>query len=308
VRKTTGLLLATATLLTLSACAPGGSVGCESTLPLGGLADTVELSGTADDFPATAAFPTPLVATSSSHAIAVPGDGRVVGDGDAVVGQVTIFDGASGTVVDGGTIMLFTDDEELPFFAGTTCATVNSRVVTVAPAQDFFGDFAANFGIDPAQTVVGVIDIQDAFPGRASGVTVNAIEGLPAVTTAPNGQPGLTFTGAPAPTELTVETLIRGDGEVVKAGDQIVVNYIGVEWETRKVFDDSWSTGRPHAFNLDDVVPGFQQAIIGATAGSRIVMAIPPSEGYGDSAGSPVGPDSTMIFVVDVLGVDRHAH
>ena len=55
-------------------------------------------------------------------------------------------------------------------------------------------------------------------------------------------------------------------------------------------------------------MPGFQQAIIGATTGSRILMAIPPSEGYGDSPGSPVGPESTMIFVVDVLGVDQHAH
>ncbi len=307
-RKSIGLLLASASLLSLSACSVGQLAGCEPAVPAGGLADTVVLSGALTDFPAVAAFPTPLVASSATRAIAEAGEGRLVEPGDAVSAQVTIYDGATGAVVDGGEILLFNTDPELPMFAATACATVGSRVVTVAPAAEFLGPFATNFGFTEEQTVVGIVDIHAAFPGRASGVSVAAVEGLPAVTTAPNGQPGLTFTGAPAPTELAVETLIQGDGEVIEAGDQIIVNYIGVEWETREVFDTSWTTGRPHSFNLDDVVPGFQKAVIGAQAGSRILVAIPPSEGYGDAGGSPVAAGNTMVFVIDVLGVDRHTH
>jgi len=303
VRKTTGILLATASLLSLSACAAGGTAACDDGVPLGGLAATIVSDGGFDEAPAPAQFPTPLVVDAPSRAITMPGDGRLVRAGDAVSAKVTLFKGADGTLIDGGDILLFDNDPALPLLAASTCAPVGSRVVTAAPAEDLLGSFAPNFGVEAGDTVVAVLDIQAAFPGHPSGVTVDAIPGLPAVVTAPNGQPGLTFNGDPAPAELTVETLVQGNGDVVQAGDTIIVNYTGVEWETRKVFDSSWTTGRPASFSLDNVVPGFQQAVIGQRTGSRILVAIPPSEGYGDSAGSPVGPESTMLFVIDLLGV-----
>ena len=307
-RTTTGLLLATATVLTLSACVTSAPPHCDTELTRGGLADSVAPSGAFSDMPAGAQFPVPLVTDEASWAIAETGDGHLVQRGDAVDATVTIFDGASGQAIDGGDILLFNTDSDLPLLSATACATVGSRVVHVTPAVGLLGAYAPNFGVDLDQTLVAVVDIHEAYPGRASGPAVAAVAGLPAVTTAPSGQPGLIFTGAAAPSELAFETLIQGDGEIVEAGDSIVVNYIGVEWETRNVFDESWSTGRPALFSLDDVVPGFQQAVIGQAAGSRVLMAIPPSEGYGDQGMSPVGPTSTMLFVVDILGVGGHTH
>lgn len=303
-RKSTGIVIASGLLLTLAACSASGADACEPLIPRGGLAATVSAEGEFGTPGATTAFPTPLVSTTEiSSAIIAAGDGAIVAPGSAVEGTVTLYDAATGTPLAGGDLVLDTVDSPRPFMDAAVCAPVGSRVVAVGPAPEILGEFAPSAGFDESVTAVLVIDVKGAYYGRATGSPVLPVNGLPTVSLAPNGQPGLSFTGAEPPAELVIETLIKGDGAVVQQGDTVVVKYTGVDWETRSVFDSSWDNGAPAIFSTDEVVPGFAKALIGQTVGSQVLAAVPPSEGYGDSPNSPVGPEGTMVFVVDILGI-----
>ncbi|HEX8510779.1 MAG TPA: FKBP-type peptidyl-prolyl cis-trans isomerase [Propionibacteriaceae bacterium] len=101
------------------------------------------------------------------------------------------------------------------------------------------------------------------------------------------------------------KVLKESDGAVVKAGQTVEVNYYGVNGRTGKKFDDSYSRGQTAAFSLDQVVPGFKKGLIGQRQGSRVLVAMPGSDGYDASGGSPdagINVGDTLIFVIDVVG------
>ena len=137
-----------------------------------------------------------------------------------------------------------------------------------------------------------------------------AQDGMPAVTSDPNGRPGIAVPNTDAPTELRISTLTKGDGAVVAEGQTVVAHYTGVLWGG-SVFDSTWDKDRPANLLAQDfttnngqgVVPGFAKAFIGQTIGSRLLVAIPPSEGYpAGQAPTSIPADATMIFVIDILG------
>ena len=109
------------------------------------------------------------------------------------------------------------------------------------------------------------------------------------------------------PAKLTVKALAQGSGPKVAKGDYLVVQYTGAIWKTGKVFDSSWSRSAPFGFNIGagQVVKGWDSGLIGQAAGSRVLLSIPPADGYGASppAGSGIGKTDTMVFVIDILGV-----
>ena len=127
---------------------------------------------------------------------------------------------------------------------------------------------------------------------------------MPTDVRAPDGRPGVIIPDAAAPDELVVQTLIEGDGEVVEAGDTVRVHYTGLTWADREVFDSTWET-TPAALSLDEVVPGFSAALEGQTVGSQVLAGIPPDQGYGDQASGAIPAGSTLVFVIDILGVDE---
>lgn len=96
------------------------------------------------------------------------------------------------------------------------------------------------------------------------------------------------------------------DGAVVKAGQTVEVNYYGVNGRTGKKFDDSYSRGQSVAFNLDQVVPGFKKGLVGQKQGSRVLVAMPGSDGYDASGGSEqigIKVGDSLVFVIDVVAV-----
>jgi peptidylprolyl isomerase len=111
--------------------------------------------------------------------------------------------------------------------------------------------------------------------------------------------------GAP-PTKLVIKELEEGSGAEAKAGDEVTVQYVGVDYKNGKEFDSSWSRHEPFAFQLGvgQVIPGWDQGIEGMKVGGRRELIIPPELAYG-KAGSPpaIGPNETLIFVVDLLAV-----
>ncbi|MEU8081401.1 FKBP-type peptidyl-prolyl cis-trans isomerase [Catellatospora citrea] len=110
--------------------------------------------------------------------------------------------------------------------------------------------------------------------------------------------------GAGTPKELKVTTLIQGKGATVKAGDNITVNYVGVKYPTGEQFDASWDSKQafPVTIGVGQVIPGWDQGLVGVKVGSRVQLDIPANLAYGD------GPDSRLPgplrFVVDVLGIN----
>jgi peptidylprolyl isomerase len=108
------------------------------------------------------------------------------------------------------------------------------------------------------------------------------------------------------PTELVVEDLVVGEGEEAAAGDVVRVNYVGVDWASGQEFDSSWGRGTPFDFQLGvgQVIPGWDQGVEGMRVGGRRVLTIPPDLAYGDRAvGELIGPNATLVFVVDLLEV-----
>jgi peptidylprolyl isomerase len=119
-------------------------------------------------------------------------------------------------------------------------------------------------------------------------------------------KPTIDFPEGDAPTELQVEDLAVGEGAEAKAGDQVVVHYVGVAHSTGEEFDASWNRGTPFTFPLGAgrVIAGWDQGVQGMRVGGRRQLTIPAKLGYGDrGAGNAIRPGETLIFVVDLLGV-----
>lgn len=108
----------------------------------------------------------------------------------------------------------------------------------------------------------------------------------------------------PPPKKLVENDIRKGNGATAKAGDEITVQYVGVGYESGQEFDSSWSRNEPFPFTLgsSSVIPGWEKGIVGMKVGGRRELIIPPELAYGP-AGSPpaIGPNETLIFVVDLL-------
>ncbi len=119
-------------------------------------------------------------------------------------------------------------------------------------------------------------------------------------------KPEIDFPDHGAPTELLVEDLIPGTGEEAKAGNTVSAHYVGVAFSTGEEFDASWNRGAPLDFKVGagQVIEGWDQGLLGMKVGGRRRLEIPSRLAYGSSgAGSAIGPDEALIFVVDLLGV-----
>lgn len=105
---------------------------------------------------------------------------------------------------------------------------------------------------------------------------------------------------------LLVEDIVEGSGAEAKPGDQVTVQYVGVDYETGEQFDASWDSGQPFPFVLGsgNVILGWDQGVAGMKVGGRRRLIIPPDLAYGPQGSPPaIGPNATLIFVVDLLDV-----
>ncbi|MEA2268042.1 MAG: hypothetical protein QOD55_2837 [Solirubrobacteraceae bacterium] len=106
--------------------------------------------------------------------------------------------------------------------------------------------------------------------------------------------------------QLELEDIVEGDGEEAAAGRVVEVHYVGVSWNNGKQFDASWDRGDTFKFTLGkgQVIPGWDQGVEGMKVGGRRRITIPPNLAYGKrGAAGVIGPDETLVFVVDLVGV-----
>jgi peptidylprolyl isomerase len=117
-------------------------------------------------------------------------------------------------------------------------------------------------------------------------------------------EPTVTPPSSPAPSKLVKKELIVGTGPEAKAGDAVTVNYVGVLYKGGKVFDASWKRNETFPFTLGkgQVIPGWEQGIVGMKVGGRRELIIPSELAYGAKGSPPtIPPNSPLIFVVDLL-------
>jgi peptidylprolyl isomerase len=147
--------------------------------------------------------------------------------------------------------------------------------------------------------------------GGGSSKKSAADESTPATTAPPvappqRTKPTVTVPRGPATKQLVAKDLIRGTGAVAQSGNQLTVQYVGVDYRTRKQFDASWDRGQPFPFQLGggQVIPGWDKGVEGMRIGGRRELIIPASLAYGAQGQPPViAPNATLVFVIDLLAV-----
>ncbi len=106
--------------------------------------------------------------------------------------------------------------------------------------------------------------------------------------------------------ELLAEDVVMGTGEEAFSGDRVVVHYTG-RFVDGKIFDSSVSRNEPFQFVLGvgQVIQGWDQGILGMRVGGKRILSVPPELGYGPNDYGPIPGNSTLIFEVELLKVER---
>lgn len=249
--------------------------------------------------------------------VLIEGDGETVADGDTVSANLWIGNGftqeeATSTYEQGPQPIEITSDTMEPLRDALIDHKVGERVAVLTSAEAAYGEQGnPTIGIGNKDSVLFVIDIMDRSD------TVPILDGPQGEEKKPAGWAptliekdgvitGLDFTDAHEPSgELIATTLIKGDGAVVKKGQTLTVNYLGQVYNADKPFDESYSK-EPAEFpiGVGQVIDGWDKRLVGRTVGSRVILEIPPAEGYGKPGNEQAGikGTDTLFFVVDILG------
>ncbi|HEY4849173.1 MAG TPA: FKBP-type peptidyl-prolyl cis-trans isomerase [Streptosporangiaceae bacterium] len=306
------VLLSIPLLATAVALAGCGSSSSSSSGP------AVSVSGT---FAKSAAITIPSQKANSSLTVKtlIQGNGPALGKTDSFVGDyaVYIWSGTTHKLAQSTfqtkSPALFTGQLLPGLETALRGKKMGSRVLAVIPPKDGYGKTGnSQAGVKATDTLVFVVDMLKDFTAKdsASGTQVSGGGGtLPTVTATPGSAPVIKIpsSGKP-PSALVAKTLIKGSGSAVTKGQTVVAQYVGVIWRTGKVFDASWTRGQPFGFTIaatpSQVIPGWDKGLIGQTVGSRVMLVIPPADGYGKTGNSRAGikGTDTLVFVVDILG------
>jgi peptidylprolyl isomerase len=236
-----------------------------------------------------------------------PGKGPVVGEGQSVEVNYYGVNGRTGKKFDEsfstGQPVAFSLAQVVPGFSkGLAGQRQGSRVLIAMPGEDGYDPMGGNpqAGIEVGDTLIFVVDLVDAQLAGPEGSAVRPKEGLPTVTDK-GGKPEVTIPESAPPTTLQVQPLIKGKGKKVGANDAITFNYLWVRWSDGKVLEETYG-GKSATAELSGLLPGMVKGLTGQTVGSRVLLVIPPADGYPDGNATPsIKPDETLVIVVDLL-------
>ena len=257
--------------------------------------------------------PIPLTKTESN--VLTEGKGPEVAKDSIVSMDAVVVNGKDGKVLDStyGKTPVGVDLTAQQLFPSLKSELpgkkVGSRVLIGSTPKDAFGEQGAQqYGLGANDPVVFVVDIRGVTSAlkEATGKAVAPKPGLPTVKVNPGKAATITTPkGAKAPTSLVVQPLIEGTGPVVKKGQTLRANYTGVIWGTNKKFDSSADNPeQPYAefpIGVGKVIPGWDKGLVGQKVGSRVLLVIPPKEGYGAQGSNGIKGTDTLIFSVDIL-------
>jgi peptidylprolyl isomerase len=292
----------------LSAC--GGSSSSSSSATLG--PDAVHVTG---DVGTSAAvkFDGQITDQTTQTKTLVTGTGPEIADGDSVVLHTVLADGFTQKTVqnsyDQKQPSLVTITPQLPAVIHDAIAgkTVGSRVMIYTPAEKLYGGAPdPSSGIGNKDALVVLLDLVDKTLNGPDGAAKPDPAWAPKVVEKNGVVSGLDFKGTPKPDgKLHVSVLQQGTGDTVEKGQLLGVNYLGAVYRGKKPFDESYSKD-PVGFpiGVGQVISGWDKALVGQKIGSRVIVEIPPKEGYADQAKPGIPANSTLYFVVDILSAD----
>jgi peptidylprolyl isomerase len=107
-----------------------------------------------------------------------------------------------------------------------------------------------------------------------------------------------------APRKLLTKDIVVGTGAVAGPESAVTVRYVGMMYGTGKLFHSSWTLGRPESLSLNGYIVGFADGVAGMRVGGRREIVVPPSLAYGAAGYGSVGPNATLVFVVDLVSVN----
>jgi peptidylprolyl isomerase len=317
-RRTVAVPAALLLISGLAACGSDDSEGGEETSAsaTSGSISGLEITG---DFGKEATVTVDGLDVSEAESdVVIEGDGAEVGEDTALKYRFAVAKGADGAEV----LSNFTQpepesltvaDQPPAIKDAIDGTTIGSRVVLAAPVSEVLGEQGApQAGLAPEDDVVFVFDlIEEAAEPLAGpeGTEVDPPADAPAVVSDGDTVTGLDFSDAPSKPsdELQVIPLVEGEGDPIKQGDNVTVNYYGAVYGEDEPFDSSFERGEPTAFPLTEggLIDGWIQGLDGVTVGSRVMLVIPPELGYGEQGqGEDIPPNSTLVFVIDVLGAN----
>lgn len=321
-RRLLALLIAALMVVVLAACGGNGDskTKASSNVDMGQTIKGLSVSGSFGAEPKLKVDPAVKVEKPETQVISA-GDGNPVLAGKKEMFNIFLANGADGKKIysdlDQGTPMQrrMKDDE---FFKVLTDAMIGkprgSRIAVAATVQDVWGAAGApQLKLKKTDTVVFVIDVLSVEPTDAlkapEGKKVAAPATAPVVKESGGKVTGLDFSKASKkpPTKLQVIPLIEGTGPKAKAGRMVTFNYYGSVWGAKTPFDTSFSRGAPEPFGVGvkGLIPAWDKKIPGLRTGSRVLIISPPADAYGSRAQAKIPANSTLVFVVDVLGVDN---
>lgn len=290
------------TLITASLALTGCSgSGTESTT----ISQSVQVSDNYGEAPRVTIGDTSGLGTEIEREIPHEGTGEVFTENDIIVGSSVIYDATDGRelVAYAPLSQPFTlTSQGIPpvFREAFQGIRSGSRVAALIPGSKI------DDSNQSTHAVLFVADVERLEHTAAWGAPQAPTQTQVTVTDGADGALGTVMvdSSSPAPTDLVLDTIKRGDGKVVTDGSSVVVQYRGLLYDTGEIFDESWARDLPAQFATNQVVPGFSRALIDQTVGSRVIAIIPPELGYGEQgSGDSIPPNSTLVFVIDILGV-----
>lgn len=262
----------------------------------------------------TVTFKHPWAIDKTQSKVLHKGDGHEVLESGSVTVNYVGIDGRTGKTFDssfasGNPISFPMQGVIAGFKKGLVGKHAGDRVLIAMTGPDGYDSAGGNpqAGINVGDSLVFVADITATTLPSAEGKENKPKPDLPTVAMKKD-KPTVTVPKSDPPTKTTVEPLITGTGAKIKKGDNITTRSVTTLWKNGKVVDDSWA--KPFAPQKDPstgaMIPernkAMQNAMVGQTVGSRLVMVFPPGSAYkNEDRTQGITPDDTVVMVVDIL-------
>ena len=308
--------------LLFGAAACGGeaepSEGASASIDMGEKIEGVEVSGAFGEEPKVT-VDAPVSVNESVSQVIRSGDGAEVLENKEALLHFTVYNGKNGKRLGS------TYDQQVPQKASTQDGNLfpsmldaivgkpsGSRVLIASTPEQAYGPQGLpDAGLSGEDTVIFVVDVLSTHPAEVvngpEGEEVEPPEGLPTVESRNGEVADVSFEDTPtkAPDELQVIPLIEGEGPPARDDSFVTFDYYGVTWGGKKPFDQSYDREPiPFPVGINGLIQAWDEKIPGLKRGSRVMIIAPPETAYGDQARPGIPAGSTLVFVVDVLGVD----
>ena len=250
-------------------------------------------------------FKAPKTVDNNSYAVLQEGNGATIADGDRLCSQGIAISVKDGTEL-ASSWEKNTPDCSLVLEKGTVSDAyyelLKGRKLNTTIAYGV-NDSNSN-GTSYIMALTYVSKSKDLTKATGNEVT-DIPSDLPKVTRAKNGKPSINMNGYKGSSKLVSQALIKGKGKEVTNNNTVKVKYTGWLLDGTQ-FDSSWDKNTTleadtYSGGNHQVIEGWQQAMVGQTVGSQVLMVIPPNLGYGNTAQGSIPANSTLIFGGDIL-------